>query len=158
MPAKAATIQNPQVNPGRRRFLNLDLLVKITVPLLLIFLLLIAVEMESFGWYARLFRRNTYTTFLGSLGAIYTLAFLVMQSVRTVLWWRYRPYSLPSGPLPKVTVLIPAYNEGAMVEKALYSVAAADYPKDRLEIICIDDGSRDDTWDLSEKLANASPT
>ena len=63
MPAKAATTQNSQVNPGRRRFLNLDLLVKITVPLLLIFLLLIALEMESFGWYARLFRRNTYTTF-----------------------------------------------------------------------------------------------
>jgi len=33
MPAKAATIQNPQVNPGQRRFLNLDLLVKVTVPL-----------------------------------------------------------------------------------------------------------------------------
>jgi len=151
MPAKAATIQNPQVNPGRRRFFNLDLLVKITVPLLLIFLLLIALEMESFGWYARLFRRNTYTTFLGSVGALYTLAFLAMQLVRTVLWWRYRPYPLPSGPLPKVTVLIPAYNEGAMVEKALYSVAAADYPKDRLEIICIDDGSRDDTWDYIQR-------
>ena len=53
MPAKAATIKNPQFNPGRRRFLNLDLLVKITVPLLLIFLLLIALDMESFGWYAR---------------------------------------------------------------------------------------------------------
>ena len=97
MPAKAATIQNPQVNPGRRRFLDLDLLVKITVPLLLIFLLLIALEMESFGWYARLFRRNTYTTFLGSVGALYTLAFLTMQLVRTVLWWRYRPYPLPLG-------------------------------------------------------------
>jgi hyaluronan synthase len=33
-----------------------------------------------------------------------------------------------------------------MVEKAVYSVAAADYPADRLEIICIDDGSRDNTW------------
>ena len=157
MPAKAATIQNPQVNPGRRHFLNLDLLVKITVPLLLLFLLLIALEMESFGWYARLFRRNTYTTFLGSVGALYTLAFLAMQLVRTVLWWRYRPYPLPSGPLPKVTVLIPAYNEGAMVEKALYSVAAADYPKDLLEIICIDDGSRDDTWDFIRRARQRYP-
>jgi len=157
MPAKAATIQNSQVNPGRRRFLNLDLLVKITVPLLLIFLLLIALEMESFGWYARLFRRNTYTTFLGSVGALYTLVFLAMQLVRTVLWWRYRPYPLPPGPLPKVTVLIPAYNEGAMVEKALYSVAAADYPKDLLEIICIDDGSRDDTWNYIQRARQRYP-
>ena len=45
----------------------------------------------------RLFRRNTYTTFLGSVGALYTLAFLTMQLVRTVLWWRYRPYPLPAG-------------------------------------------------------------
>jgi len=80
-----------------------------------------------------------------------------MQSVRTVLWWRYRPYPLPSGPLPKVTVLIPAYNEGAMVEKALYSVAAADYPKDLLEIICIDDGSRDDTWNYIQRARQRYP-
>ncbi len=157
MPTKAATIQNPRGNPGRRRFLDLDLLVKITVPLLLLFFLIIALQMESFGWYTRLFRRNTYTTFLGSVGALYTLAFLAMQLVRTVLWWRYRPYPLPFGPLPKVTVLIPAYNEGAMVEKTLYSVAAADYPQDRLEIICIDDGSRDDTWDYIQRARQHYP-
>jgi len=157
MPAKAATIQSPQVKPGRRRSLNLDLLVKVTVPLLVIFFALIAWQMESFGWYTRLFRRNTYTTFLGSLGALYTLAFLAMQLARTVLWWRYRPYPLPSGHLPQVTVLIPAYNEGAMVEKALFSVAAADYPKDRLEIICIDDGSRDDTWDYIRRARQRYP-
>ena len=105
----------------------------------------------------RLFQRNTYTTFLSAVGAVYALAFLAMQLVRTVLWWRYRPYPLPSGPLPKVTVLIPAYNEGAMVEKALYSVAAADYPKDLLEIICIDDGSRDDTWDYIQRARQRYP-
>jgi hypothetical protein len=65
MSAKAATIQNNQINPGRRRFLDLDLLVKVAVPLLLLFFLIIALQMESFGSYARLFRRNTYTTFLG---------------------------------------------------------------------------------------------
>jgi len=91
MPAKAATTQNLQVDAGRRRFLNLDLLIKVTVPLLVIFFGLIAWQMESFGWYSRLFRRNTYTTFLGSVGALYTLAFLAMQSVRTALWCRYRP-------------------------------------------------------------------
>ena len=157
MPAKAATIQNNHINPGRRRFLDLDLLVKVALSLLLLLFLIIALQMESFGWYARLFRRNTYTTFLGSVGALYTLAFLAMQAVRTVLWWRYRPYSLPSGPLPKVTVLIPAYNEGAMVEKTLNSVAAADYPKDRLEIICIDDGSRDDTWNYIQRARQRCP-
>ena len=107
--------------------------------------------------YLRLFQRNTYTSFISTFGAVYVLAFMAMQLVRTVLWWRYRPYSLPSGLLPKVTVLIPAYNEGAMVEKTLYSVAAADYPKDRLEIICIDDGSRDDTWNYIQRARQRYP-
>ena len=56
-----------------------------------------------------------------------------------------------------MTVLIPADNEGAMVEKALYSVAAADYPKDLLEIICIDDGSRDDTWNYIQRARQRYP-
>src|SRR5262249_25425642 len=42
--------------------------------------------------------------------------------------------------------LIPAYNEGAMVEETIASAAAAAYPRDRLDVIAIDDGSTDDTW------------
>jgi hyaluronan synthase len=45
-----------------------------------------------------------------------------------------------------MTVVIPAYNEGAMVEETIASAAAAAYPRERLQIIAIDDGSTDDTW------------
>jgi len=45
-----------------------------------------------------------------------------------------------------MTVLIPAYNEGAMVGETIASVAGARYPRERLQIIAIDDGSTDDTW------------
>ena len=62
-----------------------------------------------------------------------------------------------AGPLPRLTVIIPAYNEGPMVEKALDSVAASDYPADRLEIICIDDGSTDDTWRYIERAQRRYP-
>ena len=141
--------------PGR--LADLDLWLKIAVPLFLLASLLVGVQSGFLNGYLQLFRRNTYTSFLSTLGAAYALAFLAMQLVRTVLWWRYRPYPLPAGPLPHVTVLIPAYNEGAMVEKALYSVAAADYPKDRLEIICIDDGSRDDTWHYIRRARQRHP-
>jgi hyaluronan synthase len=140
-----------------RRLADLDLWLKIAVPLFLLASLLIAVDSGFFNGYLRLFQRNTYTSFLSALGAVYVLAFLVMQMVRTVLWWRYQPYAVPAGPLPPVTVLIPAYNEGAMVEKALYSVAAADYPKDLLEIICIDDGSRDATWNYIRRARQRYP-
>jgi hyaluronan synthase len=106
----------------------------------------VALKYGSFDGYLNLLSKQSFATPLLALGAIFTLALLAFQVVRTVLWWRYKPYELPAGPLPMVTVVIPAYNEGAMVEKSLYSVAASDYPRDRLEVIVIDDGSKDDTW------------
>ncbi len=70
-----------------------------------------------------------------------------MLSFRTALWFAYRPMApAPYAEAPAMTVIIPAYNEGPMVRKAIASVAAAHYPADRLEIVVVDDGSTDDTW------------
>ena len=44
-----------------------------------------------------------------------------------------------------------------MVEHAIAAVAASDYPADRLEIICIDDGSQDDTWAYIERAQRRYP-
>ncbi len=64
-----------------------------------------------------------------------------------LLWMRYRPFKAPEGvEWPKVSVIIPAYNEGPMVGRSIRSVAACAYPKDKLEVIVVDDGSRDDTF------------
>jgi len=66
---------------------------------------------------------------------------------RTFLWFCYRPFpSACHDSAPFLTVIIPAYNEGAMVKKTIDSVAGALYPRDRLEIFVVDDGSTDDTW------------
>ncbi len=140
-----------------RRFKTVDVLVKTLVPLGLLVSFWLALQVGSLDGYLRLFSLRTYHTPLLALGAGYSLAFLIFQAVRTYLWWRYKPYPLPAGPLPRVTVIIPAYNEGAMVEKAIYSVASCDYPADRLEIICIDDGSRDDTWEYMRRAERRCP-
>jgi len=72
---------------------------------------------------------------------------LVLLLMRTVLWLAYRPFeAVGEADAPRLTVVIPAYNEGAMVEETIASVAAARYPHERLQIIAIDDGSTDDTW------------
>jgi hyaluronan synthase len=72
---------------------------------------------------------------------------LVLLLMRTVLWLLYRPFpAVRHNRAPSLTVLIPAYNEGAMVEETIASVVAADYPHERLQIIALDDGSTDDTW------------
>jgi hyaluronan synthase len=83
---------------------------------------------------------------------------IVLLFVRTVLWLRYRPFAAATAEdAPFMTVIIPAYNEGAMVESSIASVAAADYPRDRLEIIAIDDGSKDDTWHHIQSVALKHP-
>lgn len=77
----------------------------------------------------------------------------------TALWMRYRPVALPSdAELPTLTVIIPAYNEGPMVEQSIRSVAKANYPHDKLEILVVDDGSRDDTYFHMEKLRKLFPS
>jgi hyaluronan synthase len=129
----------------------------VLIPLAVLAALAIGLELGSFEGYRHLFDVKRYHTPLLALGSGYAAAFLLFQIIRTVLWWRYRSYPLTEGPLPKVTVIIPAYNEGAMVEKAIYSVVASDYPADRLEIFCIDDGSKDDTWEYIDRAAKRFP-
>ncbi len=143
--------------PAGAQINTVELLIKILVPLGLLVSLAVALQLGSLDGYARLFSLRSYQTPLLALGAGYSLAFLLFQAARTILWWRYRPYPRPAGPRPRVTVIIPAYNEGSMVEKAIYSVAASDYPADRLEIICIDDGSRDDTWEYIHRAQQRCP-
>ncbi|MFC6787151.1 glycosyltransferase family 2 protein [Halobaculum halobium] len=57
---------------------------------------------------------------------------------------------------PELSVLIPAYNEEGYVGRTIESFLAADYPDNRLELIVIDDGSSDNTYE--EALAYASET
>jgi hyaluronan synthase len=136
---------------------RLDLAVKIFIPVLLLVLVALALRCGSFRIYLELLQGRTYTAMLPALGAGYTLLMLLLQGLRTVLWAIYRPYPLSAAPLPSLTVVIPAYNEGKMVEMALHSVAQADYPAGRLEIICVDDGSTDDTWDYIEQARRRFP-
>lgn len=46
---------------------------------------------------------------------------------------------------PSVTILIPAYNEQDCIEGTIKNKLDLDYPKDKLEIIVISDGSTDET-------------
>ncbi len=60
-------------------------------------------------------------------------------------------YTQPSE-LPFVSVLIPAHNEDVVIEATLKSIAAFTYPKDRYEIILINDHSTDNTKEVALKL------
>ena len=61
------------------------------------------------------------------------------------------PVPSPSGPAgPVVSVLVPAYNEGATVARVFERLAGVPL---QLEIVAVDDGSRDDTGRILDDLA-----
>jgi len=53
---------------------------------------------------------------------------------------------------PKVTIAVPAYNEEKTIAKTLRSLLKLDYPKNKLELFVIDDGSSDKTYKIAKKF------
>ena len=58
----------------------------------------------------------------------------------------------------RVTVVVPAYNAEAFLERTVRSVWAQTYPHASIELLIADDGSTDGTRTLAERLLQESPT
>lgn len=81
---------------------------------------------------------------LASALFLYRGAFFIYN---LVLYFKYKPIeSVSNEELPTCTVIVPAYNEGKQVYATLMSLAESEYPTERLQLLAIDDGSKDDTW------------
>src|SRR3989344_5884994 len=52
---------------------------------------------------------------------------------------------------PNVSIVIPAYNEEKNIQECVDSVFNSDYPKEKMEVIVVDDGSKDNTLELLKK-------
>ncbi|HPS53250.1 MAG TPA: glycosyltransferase [Phycisphaerae bacterium] len=77
---------------------------------------------------------------------------------RIILVWSYKPArECTDDELPMCTVIVPAYNEGHQVYDTIVSLVKSDYPHDKLEIIAVNDGSKDDSWYWMHKAAQEFP-
>jgi len=52
---------------------------------------------------------------------------------------------------PTATIVVPCFNEEASIFGTIESLLALDYPKDKLKIMIVDDGSTDNSWNLIQK-------
>jgi cellulose synthase/poly-beta-1,6-N-acetylglucosamine synthase-like glycosyltransferase len=60
------------------------------------------------------------------------------------------------GNTPKVSIVLPAYNEGKYIAECLETITELDYPKNSLEVIVVDDGSTDDTFKIAKSFEQKS--
>ena len=84
-------------------------------------------------------------TYLGYGIVIFILSKLKSRSVRHV-------NHIPDRDLPEVTVLIAAYNEELCIEDKITNTLNLDYPKGKLSVFFVTDGSTDNTPDIVKKF------
>jgi hyaluronan synthase len=76
---------------------------------------------------------------------------------RTILWFRYKPQTVgiqDKVDWPFISIILPALNEEQLIEKSIDSIFASNYPRDKFEVICINDGSKDNTLFYMMKAKN----
>lgn len=96
-------------------------------------------------------RNERMSNFWGSLLWYISVTLLIFKLLFLgYLFYLYNKYkatkAVDNNHLPTCTVIVPAYNEGKLVYETLLSIANTDYPSEKLQILSLDDGSKDDTW------------
>lgn len=83
-----------------------------------------------------------------SMWVLFGFLLLLVLRYLALLWFSFLNHlddeQLPECDFPMVTILVPAYNEGAVIQGSISSLLKLDYP--RYEVIVVDDGSSDDTY------------
>jgi hypothetical protein len=69
--------------------------------------------------------------------------------LRLVAGRRTEPEPEPPADLPRVSLIVAAYDEEEVIEHKVRNALALDYPRDRLELIVASDGSTDRTVELA---------
>ena len=104
-----------------------------------------------------------------AIGAVGLLAWAVTLQLNSIENYFYQPlvsiYSIIAGAFvitrfifaafykapaeadfePTLTVLVPCFNEGLAIRKTLERIFSSGYPLDKLEVVCVNDGSSDDS-------------
>lgn len=98
---------------------------------------------------------TTYSVILFYIG-IYPLFGGILWIVSSIIYWFHRERKAPlTSPTyqPKISVIIPAFNEEKYIRRALDSVCALNYPD--YEVVVINDGSTDNTANILKEYVTA---
>jgi hyaluronan synthase len=82
----------------------------------------------------------------GSFASVYTVVVTGYVLSRFVLAALYRA-PRDAGITPSIAIVVPSFNEGDAVRRTIHGCMSIDYPQDRIEVVVVNDGSTDDTWE-----------
>jgi len=88
----------------------------------------------------------------GLLGYVY-LGYPILLAVLARA--RKASLSFPDAPKPKLTMLISAFNESAVIAAKLENAMALEYPHDRIEVFVVSDASDDGTDEIVQRYSQA---
>lgn len=98
---------------------------------------------------------------LFALASIWTMMGInVFLSIGGFLYFRRMAAvegSVPLAEYPMVSVLVPAHNEGVVIERTLRALLKFDYPKEKYEVIIINDNSSDHSAELLAEIQREHP-
>lgn len=95
-----------------------------------------------------------YTIFfyIFSFASVYVQIFFLMTFIEKKKKIVKNPENLDLDYYPTVTIAVPIYNEEKTIVKTVKSLLSLDYPKDKIQIFVVDDGSRDNTWNVIQEF------
>ncbi len=82
---------------------------------------------------------------------VLTIRYLIMAVFAFLEHVRHMSDDLEPVDFPPISVIVPAFNEGPVIEACIHSIMQLQYPN--FEAIIIDDGSTDDTFEKAEALS-----
>ncbi|CEO25699.1 glycosyltransferase [Paraclostridium sordellii] len=95
--------------------------------------------------------------FLISLSSIWTILLVnIILAISGYLYYlkslKFKDEKLKEYPF--VSILVPAHNEGKVIGKTVESLLLLDYPRDKMELIVINDNSSDNSKEVLESIKN----
>lgn len=96
----------------------------------------------------------SYIFYAFSFTAMYVQIFFLVTFLEKRKHIVKNPDKLELEDYPTVTITVPCYNEEKTIDKTVNSLLSMDYPKDKLKLILIDDGSKDNTWNIIQGFDN----
>ncbi len=89
----------------------------------------------------------------------YLFVALYMTSLLIFLWYpnRKKIFEYPHGKPVPVSIIMPCYNESKTIAEAIESLMNLNYPKDMIEIIVVDDKSKDNSVQIIQEFVKKYP-